>query len=83
MHNPNAVVEPVVTTITLHRRIDGGATLVRVVAQCAVTVNGLTQARNLPLTVDVQIDADKEIGAQVELLESLLRRRLGLDYGEA
>jgi hypothetical protein len=35
------------------------------------------------MTIERSISVDPELQAQIELMFSMLRRRVGLDYGEA
>lgn len=85
MRSPNAVVEPLVATIRLATQPDGRVHNVDMVMHCSVT---LADPRGAPLnaarmTIERSVEMDDELRAQVELLYTMLRGRVGLDYGEA
>lgn len=85
MRSPNAVVEPVVATVRMATQPNGLAHSVDVVLHCHVTLSDPRGAVPPParMTIERSVVVDAELQAQVELLFSMLRRRVGLDYGEA
>jgi hypothetical protein len=79
MHSSNnAVVEPLLATIKLHS--ENGAQSVSLVAQCSVRMSG-TRGPAV-FTVDAPIAVDDELRVQIELLYSIIKRRVGLTNGE-
>jgi len=84
MRSPNAVVEPVVANIRLSTSSGGGVHQVGVVLHCHVRLADARAASDpAQMTIEQPISVDPELQAQIELMFSMLRRRVGLDYGEA
>lgn len=81
MHKPNAVVEPYAVQIRLLQEPSSKQVSVHMTAQCQVRLQN-TRPGSEPLVVDLSVDADPELRAQVELLYSILKRRVGLTMGE-
>ena len=79
MRNNNAVVDPLVVTIKI-THVPNGAPTINFVAQCAVRMSG-TDGVTI-CTADAPIAVDAELRTQTELLYSILKRRVGLTYGE-